>query len=56
MCTKFEPTDASMAFPCADDPSLKARFTITLTVPTKSQPDEEEYTAISNTNLEANYP
>lgn len=38
----FVPMDASMAFPCFDQPDLKARFTLTVDGPT-------EWTVISNT-------
>ncbi len=31
--TLFVPMDASLAFPCFDQPDLKARFTLTVTVP-----------------------
>jgi aminopeptidase N len=40
--TLFVPMDASLAFPCFDQPDLKARFTLTLTTP-------NEWTAVSNT-------
>ena len=40
--TLFVPMDASMAFPCFDQPDLKARFTLTISHP----PD---WTVISNT-------
>ncbi len=39
--THFEATDARMAFPCWDEPDLKASFGVTLIVP-------EELTALSN--------
>lgn len=38
----FVPMDASMAFPCFDQPDLKARFTLTVGAPT-------DWTIISNT-------
>jgi aminopeptidase N len=41
--TLFVPMDASMAFPCFDQPDLKARFTLETTAP-------EGWTVISNTN------
>jgi len=41
--TLFVPMDASMAFPCFDQPDLKARFTLSVSAPA-------EWTVISNTN------
>ena len=41
--TLFVPMDASMAFPCFDQPDLKGRFTLEATAP-------EGWTVISNTN------
>jgi peptidase M1-like protein len=41
----FVPMDASMAFPCFDQPDLKARFRLELTAP-------ENWTVISNTAVE----
>ena len=40
--TLFVPMDASMAFPCFDQPDLKARFSLTVTAP-------ENWNVISNT-------
>jgi aminopeptidase N len=41
--TLFVPMDASMAFPCFDQPDLKGRFQLTMTAPAT-------WTVISNTN------
>ncbi len=43
--TLFVPMDASMAFPCFDQPDLKARFTLALTAPAN-------WTVISNSAAE----
>lgn len=44
--TQFQPTDARRAFPCWDEPALKAKFEVTLIV-------AEELTALSNTPIKA---
>ncbi len=44
--TQFEATDARRAFPCWDEPELKARFKVTLVV-------DEHLAAISNSGVEA---
>jgi len=42
--TQFEATDARRAFPCFDEPALKATFCLTVTIP-------GDLTAVSNTPM-----
>eukprot|EP00795_Rhopilema_esculentum_P003673 gene3673-14933_t len=41
LTTKFQPTDARKAYPCLDEPNLKASFNVTMTHPS-------QYKALSN--------
>lgn len=44
--TLFVPMDASMAFPCFDQPDIKGRFQVEITAP-------ESWTIVSNTSVES---
>ena len=44
--TLFVPMDASMAFPCFDQPDLKGKFQLTMTAP-------EDWTVVSNTDSQS---
>lgn len=47
--SQLEPTDARRAFPCFDEPALKAKFTITLIA-------DKKYTCLSNMNVVSTTP
>ncbi|XP_059219771.1 glutamyl aminopeptidase [Stomoxys calcitrans] len=49
--SKFEPTYARQAFPCFDEPNMKAKFRVTLVIPTG-----DNYHALSNMNQESTTP
>lgn len=49
LSTQMEPTDARRMFPCWDEPSFRARFRLTATVP-------ENFTTVSNMPIEGERP
>ncbi|XP_055377192.1 aminopeptidase A-like [Condylostylus longicornis] len=49
--SKFEPTYARQAFPCFDEPDMKANFSVTLVRPTK-----DNYNALSNMDIKEEIP
>lgn len=49
--SKFEPTYARQAFPCFDEPAMKAPFKISLV-----KPLDNEYIALSNMDVERTVP
>lgn len=49
--SKFEPTFARQAFPCFDEPQLKATYTISLV-----HPSDSGYEALSNMNVDQTLP
>ncbi|KAJ3145204.1 hypothetical protein HDU86_001128 [Geranomyces michiganensis] len=50
--THFEPTFARHAFPCFDEPALKATFTISISVPSTPESSHKNMTVVSNMPVE----